>query len=171
MSDAYIGEIRMFAGTFAPLGWMLCEGQSLPISENEALYNLIGTTYGGDGLNVFKLPDLRGRLPVHQGSFLGVSFQPGQSAGSETVSLTPAHLPSHTHPCLASASPADSPNPGAQVPAQTLTTTPYFQGPAQLNLAPGSVTAAGGNLAHTNMQPFLCVHFIIATQGIFPPRN
>ncbi len=171
MSEGYIGEIRMFAGTFAPLGWMFCEGQALPISENDALFNLIGTTYGGDGQNVFNLPDLRGRLPVHQGSLQGVAFQPGQSAGSESVALTAAQLPAHSHPCQASSSPADSPNPGAHVLAETSTSTPYFQGPPQLNLASGSVTPAGGNLAHSNMQPFLCVHFIIAIQGIFPPRG
>lgn len=170
MSEPYIGEIRMFAGTYAPLGWMFCEGQNVPIAENEALYSLIGTTYGGDGQVVFKLPDLRGRVPVHQGNLFGTPFQPGMSAGSESVALTTSQMPSHTHACLASSSPADSSNPAGQVLAETVSSTPYFQGQPQLSLASASVNLAGGNFAHSNMQPFLCVHFIIATQGIFPSR-
>lgn len=170
MADPYIGEIRLFAGMYAPVGWMFCDGQTLAISQNEALYSLVGTTYGGDGLNVFKLPDLRGRVPVHQGNLVGNTFSPGQAGGVESVALTQAQLPAHTHGCLASSGPANSPNPANQLLAETSTTSPYFNGPGMLSLAPSSVTSAGGSRPHSNMQPYLCLNFIIATEGIYPTR-
>lgn len=167
MSSPYTGEIRIFAGTFAPSGWALCEGQILPIVENEALFNLIGTSYGGDGQTTFALPDLRGRVPLHQGN----GFVLSQRGGAESVALLPAQLPQHSHLLMASADPADSPNPEGRVLAETATSTPYFQGPTPIPLAPSSVGSAGGNQPHNNLQPFLCVNHIICLAGIFPSQS
>ena len=164
MAQPYVGEVRMFAGNFAPAGWAMCEGQLLPISENETLFNLIGTTYGGDGQSTFALPDLRGRLPMHFGN----SFVLAETGGVETVNLTISQIPAHAHPFLASTDPANSPNPGAHVLAETATTTPYFAGPPAVSLAPQSVTNTGGSQPHDNMQPYLCVNYIISLFGIFP---
>jgi len=169
MGEPYVGEIRMFAGNFAPAGWMFCDGQILPISENEVLFQLIGTTYGGDGQETFALPDLRGRLPVHQGTGPGGrSFIIGEAAGVEQVTLTTQQLPSHTHPLLASADPANSPNPAAHVLAEPLSTTPYVQDTPGVPLSPQAVAPAGGSQPHENLQPFLCVNYIISLFGIFP---
>ncbi|MBI1840904.1 MAG: phage tail protein [Verrucomicrobia bacterium] len=167
MGQPFSGEIRLFAGNFAPLGWAFCEGQLLPISEYEVLFTLIGTTYGGDGQSTFALPDLRGRVAVHQGP----GFVAGQSAGVEFVTLTTAQLPPHTHPFLASADSAASPNPEGRTLAETATTTPYFQGSAAVALASSSMGPAGGNQPHSNLQPFLCMNHIICLQGIFPTRS
>ena len=164
MAQPYVGEIRIFAGNFAPAGWMFCEGQLLPISQNDTLFQLIGTTYGGDGQNTFALPDLRGRLPVHFGN----SFILAQTGGVETVTLTAAQIPAHSHGFLASADQANSPNPGAHVLAETISTTPYFAGPPAVALAPQSIANTGGSQPHDNMQPYLCVSFIISLFGIFP---
>src|SRR3981189_3697526 len=122
MAQPYVGEIRMFGGNFAPAGWMVCEGQLLPISENETLFQLIGTTYGGDGQSTFALPDLRGRLPMHQGG----GFTLAETGGAEEVTITVNTMPSHTHPMLASADPATVPNPQSNVLSTTATATPYF---------------------------------------------
>ena len=164
MAQPYIGEIRLFAGNFAPAGWMLCDGQLLSIAENETLFQLIGTTYGGDGQSTFALPDLRGRVPIH----FGTGFTLAQSGGAEQVTLTALHIPAHSHPMLASADPANSPNPAAHVLAETASTTPYFAGPPAVALAPQSVTSAGGSQPHTNLQPYLCINFIISLFGLFP---
>jgi microcystin-dependent protein len=164
MAQPYIGEIRMFAGNFAPAGWAFCEGQLLPISENDALFTLIGTTYGGDGENTFALPDLRGRLPIHQGN----GFVLAETGGAEEVTLTVQQSPAHSHPMLASADIANSPNPGAHVLAETVSTTPYFAGPPAVTLAPQSILPTGGSQPHSNLQPFLCVNYIISLFGIFP---
>jgi microcystin-dependent protein len=157
----------MFAGTFPPVGWMFCEGQLLAISDYDVLFQLIGTTYGGDGQSTFALPDLRGRVPIH----LGNGFVQGQSGGTEAVTLTSQQIPIHAHAFLASADQASSPNPGAHVLAETISTTPYFAGTPFAPLAPQSIVGAGGSQPHTNMQPFLCVDFIISLQGIFPSQN
>src|SRR3954471_10543148 len=154
----------MFAGNFAPAGWMFCEGQLLPISENETLFQLIGTTYGGDGQSTFGLPDLRGRLPIHFGS----GFILAETGGVETVTLTVPQIPAHAHSFLASADPANSPNPGANVLAETVSTTPYFVGPPAVALAPQSISAVGGSQPHDNLQPFLCINYIISLFGIYP---
>src|SRR5438477_10949860 len=122
MAQPYVGEIRLFAGNFAPAGWMMCEGQLLAIAENDVLFQLIGTTYGGDGQSTFGLPDLRGRVPVH----MGTGFALAQNGGVETVTLTVQQIPVHAHPMLASGDPASSPNPGANVLAETASTTPYY---------------------------------------------
>ena len=154
----------MFAGNFAPAGWMFCEGQLLDIASYDTLFNLIGTTYGGDGQSTFALPDLRGRLPIHfgNGSILA------ETGGVEEVTLTVNQLPAHAHGFLASGDVANSPNPAAHVLAETVSTTPYFNGPPAVPLAAQSVLNTGGSQPHTNLQPYLCVDFIISLFGIFP---
>ena len=167
MAQPYVGEIRLFAGNFAPAGWMLCDGQLLPISENETLFNLIGTTYGGDGQSTFGLPDLRGRVPIHFGN----GFVQAQTGGAESVTITQNQIPAHMHAFLASADPASSPNPSTHVLAETVSTTPYFAGPPAVALAAQSVLPVGGNQPHDNLQPFQCIHYIISLFGIFPSPN
>ncbi len=164
MAQPYIGEIRLFAGNFAPAGWMLCDGQLLPISENETLFNLIGTTYGGDGQLTFALPDLRGRVPVHFGN----GFVQAETGGVEQVTLTQNQIPAHAHPLMASGDPASSPNPAAHVLAETVSTTPYFAGPPAVPLAPQSILPVGGSQPHNNLQPFQCINYIISLFGIYP---
>jgi microcystin-dependent protein len=169
MSQPYVGEIRMFAGNFAPVGWMFCEGQLLSIAENDVLFNLIGTTYGGDGQSTFALPDLRGRLPIHQGA----SFTIGQNGGAEQVTLMVNQIPAHTHPFLASGNQASSTSPANQVPAitQASTITPYGTDAPQVQLSPSSVGSTGGSQPHDNFQPYLCVDFIISLFGVFPSQS
>lgn len=166
MSQPYVGEIRIFAGNFAPAGWMFCEGQLLPIADNETLFNLIGTTYGGDGQSTFALPDLRGRLPLHQGN----GFILAESGGTETVTLSVAQVPAHAHPMLCSAGPAAATAPTNNVPAAAAlaTITPYGSDAPRGPLAAQALTAVGGSQPHTNFQPYLCVNFIISLYGIFP---
>ncbi len=164
MAQPYVGEIRMFAGNFAPAGWMFCEGQLLPISENEALFQLIGTTYGGDGESTFGLPDLRGRLPLHQGN----GFILAETGGAEEITLTVNQIPSHTHPLLAAADNASTANAQNNLLAQITSYTPYFGAQANTALAPTSIGPVGGSQPHTNFQPYLCVDFIISLFGIFP---
>lgn len=164
MAQPYVGEIRMFAGNFAPAGWMFCEGQLLPISENETLFQLIGTTYGGDGQSTFALPDLRGRLPLHQGN----GFILAETGGAEEITLTVSQIPAHAHPWLASSAGAGSQDPQGQVLATTQAQT-YFGSPdSPTNLSPLSMAATGGSQPHTNFQPYLCIDFIISLFGIFP---
>jgi microcystin-dependent protein len=166
MAQPYVGEIRMFAGNFAPAGWMFCEGQLLPISENETLFNLIGTTYGGDGQATFGLPDLRGRLPMHQGN----GFILAETGGAEEITLTVNQIPGHSHPALGSTATASSPDPAGNVPARVTVAAvfPYGTDNPLLTLDPSSVGPVGGNQPHTNFQPYLCVDFIISLFGIFP---
>lgn len=167
MAQPYVGEVRMFAGNFAPAGWMFCDGQLLPIAENETLFNLIGTTYGGDGQTTFALPDLRGRLPVHQGN----GFVLAQSGGAETVTLAVANLPAHSHSLLASTSIADATSPTNKVLAQPNAVNLYFAGSPAVAMAPTSITPAGGSQPHENFMPYLCIHFIISLFGIFPSQG
>ncbi|MHB0969744.1 MAG: phage tail protein [Thermoanaerobaculia bacterium] len=163
MAQPYVGEIRMFAGNFAPAGWMFCEGQLLPISENETLFILIGTTYGGDGQSTFQLPDLRGRIPIHQGN----GFILAETGGAEDITLTVNQIPAHSHPALGSNAPATAKSPAgallavAQGDVYTSSFTPT-------NMSPQSVASTGGSQPHTNFQPYLCVDFIISLFGIFP---
>jgi microcystin-dependent protein len=166
MAQPYVGEIRMFAGNFAPAGWMFCEGQLLPISENETLFNLIGTTYGGDGQSTFGLPDLRGRLPIHQGN----GFILAETGGAEEITLTVAQIPAHSHPLLATSSPASATSPTNNVLAttQAATITPYGTDNPSTLLNAASVSPVGGSQPHTNFQPYLCIDFIISLFGIFP---
>jgi microcystin-dependent protein len=164
MAQPYVGEIRMFGGNFAPAGWMFCEGQLLPISENETLFQLIGTTYGGDGQSTFGLPDLRGRLPIHVGN--GVAL--AESGGVESVTLTTQQLPVHTHPFVGAAVDGNViPAPG-NLPANSLNITPYRNAAPDGNMNNGVITPVGGNQPHTNFQPYLCIDFIISLFGIFP---
>lgn len=166
MAQPYVGEIRMFAGNFAPAGWMFCEGQLLPISENETLFQLIGTTYGGDGQSTFALPDLRGRIPIHQGN----GFILAETGGAEEITLTVNQMPAHTHPLLANSSPASDGNPGGRVLAETGTAGAflYLEDNPAVNMAATAISAVGGSQPHTNFQPYLCVDFIISLFGIFP---
>ncbi len=168
MTTIFVGEIRMFGGNFAPVGWMFCEGQLLPISENETLFNLIGTTYGGDGQSTFGLPDLRGRLPIHFDN----SFAIGGKGGVETVQLTDQQIPSHSHPMLASSNDASAASASGNVLAQTPDYTPYISGsPVTAALAVNSIANNGGSQPHSNLQPYLCVSFIISLFGVFPSQN
>ena len=164
MAQPYVGEIRMFAGNFAPAGWMFCEGQLLPISEYETLFQLIGTTYGGDGESTFALPDLRGRIPLHQGN----GFILAETGGAEEITLTVSQIPAHSHPLLATTTVATDINATGRVPAQTLTFDFYQSSPGASPMAPQSISAVGGSQPHTNFQPYLCVNFIISLFGIFP---
>jgi microcystin-dependent protein len=164
MAQPYVGEIRMFAGNFAPAGWMLCDGQLLPISENETLFNLIGTTYGGDGESTFALPNLQSRVPIHQGN----GFILAETGGVEDVTLTAQQIPIHTHPLLASADPATVPNPQNNILSTTATATPYFNIAPATPLSPQAITGTGGSQPHTNLQPYLTINFIISLFGIFP---
>ncbi|TPJ79053.1 phage tail protein [Mesorhizobium sp. B2-6-2] len=169
MAQPYIGEVRMFAGNFAPAGWMFCEGQLLPISENEILFQLIGTTYGGDGESTFALPDLRGRVPLHQGNGSILA----ETGGVEEVTLTVSQIPGHSHPAVASANPASGISPTGQVLAitQASTITPYGSDAPFVTLSPQSVSTVGGSQPHSNFQPYLCVNFIISLFGIFPSQT
>lgn len=157
----------MFAGNFAPAGWLFCEGQKLPISENETLFQLIGTTYGGDGQSVFALPDLRGRLPIHQGN----GFILAETGGAEEITLTSQQIPNHSHPMLVTGNLASTTVPGSStVLASSVasTITPYGTDAPVTTLSAQSIGPVGGSQPHTNFQPYLCVHFIISLFGIFP---
>lgn len=166
MSEPYVGEIRLFAGNFAPVGWLLCNGALLPISEYETLFNLIGTTYGGDGQSTFAVPDLQGRMPLHQGS----SHVMGESAGTETVTLTSAQIPAHSHGLSGSAALASTTSPAGGLPASLAEVTTFAYGSDQplTTLHPQSVSFAGGNQPHENMSPYLALTFIISAFGIYP---
>ena len=164
MAQPYVGEIRMFAGNFAPAGWFFCEGQLLPISENETLFQLIGTTYGGDGESTFGLPDLRGRIPIHQGN----GFILAETGGAEEITLTVNQIPAHTHPELASTTTAQQSSPANLLLGAT-TGTDIYSGDLPLgNMAAQAIGPVGGSQPHTNFQPYLCVNFIISLFGIFP---
>lgn len=171
MSDQYLGEIRMFAGNFAPSGWALCDGQILAIRQNTALFSLLGTTYGGDGTSTFKLPDLRGRVPIHPGQGPGLStYTLGEMAGTESVTLLLNQMPMHNHLQAASSSTQSSQADPTNAFCGTDNETAVYSTAANTTMAPQSIGMAGGNQAHPNIQPFLCVTFIIALQGIFPSR-
>ena len=173
MSEPFVGEVRMFAGNFAPRGWAFCDGQLLAVSQNDALFSLLGTIYGGDGRTTFGLPDLRGRIPIHAGQGPGLSERRlGAKGGSEQETLTVNQLPSHSHEMQGVSSNGSVPNPqdahlatnttaDIYAPAETLDTT----------MASSAMSNVGGSRAHTNLQPFLCVNFIIALFGIYPSRS
>jgi microcystin-dependent protein len=169
MGTPYVGEIRMFAGNFAPVGWMFCQGQSLAISENDVLFNLIGTTYGGDGQSTFNLPDLQSRIPVH----MGAGFQSGQSGGAETVTLTTSQIPSHTHipQCSGNAGSDASPLNNVWAVAGSNIYSDPTNGPTDTAMDPGALGNSGGSQPHDNMVPFLCINFIISLFGIFPSQT
>lgn len=168
MAQPYVGEIRMFGGNFAPAGWMFCEGQLLPISENDTLFNLIGTTYGGDGQSTFGLPDLRGRVPIHMGN----GFILAEMAGAEEVTLTVQQIPSHSHVPQANSGNGTSTDPANNYWAAQPSLLQYSAtGSADINLAANTLASTGGSQPHTNFQPYLCVDFIISLFGIFPSQT
>ena len=167
MSSPFVGEIRMFGGNFAPAGWAFCQGQLVAIDQNPALFNLIGTTYGGDGQTTFALPDLRGRLPLHQGN----GFVIGQLAGEENVTLTTNQLPQHSHAALADVNAGTHTGPAGHLWAGSANFPYAAAGTNPTQMAAGSVGVAGGSQPHDNMHPFLAVNFIISLFGIFPSQN
>lgn len=171
MSNPFVGEIRMFGGNFAPQGWAFCNGQLQNIGDNTALFSLLGTTYGGDGQTTFALPDLRGRVPIHQGSGAGLSPRPlGTTGGSEAVTLALAQMPAHSHPLNASPTAASAAaGPGGVL--ATPTTQIYGAGTPTLPMDGAEVTPVGGNQPHENMAPFQAVNFIIALFGIYPSQS
>lgn len=175
MSEPFVGEVRMFAGNFAPRGWAFCDGQLLAVSQNDGLFSLLGTIYGGDGRTTFGLPDLRGRIPIHAGQGPGLSERRlGAKSGAETETLTVNQLPSHTHTLDAVSQIGTEASPQANLLAKTTAGNPYFTpaGSAPVvNMASASVTGTGGSRSHTNEMPYLCVHFIIALFGIYPSRH
>ena len=174
MAQPYVGEIRMFAGSYAPAGWMFCDGQSLPISENEVLFQLIGTTYGGDGEETFNLPNLQSRIPIHMGTGPdGTTYQIGEMAGTEQETLTIQQIPSHTHTQLASANPATGTAPAGRVPSALaeVTVTAYGTDAPSENLNAQAVVPIGGSQPHENVQPYLVVNYIISLFGMFPSQT
>jgi microcystin-dependent protein len=170
MAQPYVGEIRLFAGNFAPAGWAFCNGATLPISENDVLFQLLGTTYGGDGQETFQLPDLQGRVPIHNGTLNGVTYSIGEMAGVEEVTLTTQQIPNHTHPSLGSADPAAARTVGSSVFGRTPAEA-YASLFTPQALAPQSVSVVGGSQPHENMQPFLCINYIISLFGVFPSQT
>lgn len=167
MSEPFVGEIRMGGWNFAPVGWAMCNGQLMPIAQNETLFALIGTTYGGDGQTTFGLPDLRGRLPVH----VGPGFALAQQGGSETVTLNSNQVPGHSHSFMCSTSNGTQHDPAGYVPAAFPRGRAYIQGTAATALASGSIQPGGGGQPHDNMQPFLCITFIISLFGVYPSQT
>jgi microcystin-dependent protein len=172
MSEPFVGEIRMFAGNFAPRGWAFCDGQLLAVSQNDALFSLLGTIYGGDGRTTFGLPDCRGRIPIHAGHGPGLSERRlGAKGGAEKVTLTVNQLPSHTHgPLKATTQTATDALPDSRLTAQTDAAL-YINDTPIGGFNAASITDVGGSQPHTNMMPSLCVHFIIALVGIYPSRQ
>ncbi len=174
MADPFVAEIRIFPFNFAPRGWAWCDGQLLPLSQNTALFSLLGTTYGGNGKSNFALPDLQGRAPMFWGQGPGLSLRDlGETGGSETVSLLESEIPSHSHAFNASGAPADAQVPTGNSPARIIGAQPYAT-PAGASLgmmAPEALAPAGGDQPHNNMQPYLTFYFCIALQGVFPPRT
>jgi microcystin-dependent protein len=157
----------MFAGNFAPEGWEFCRGQLLPISDYDTLFSLIGTTYGGDGQSTFALPDLRGRVPIHQGN----GFILAETGGTEQVTLTVNQIPAHSHALRAGNIVSNDPNPASNVLAESLTTSMYQSGAPGSAMAAQSVGSTGGSQPHTNFQPYLCVEFIISLFGVYPQQS
>ena len=168
-ADPFIGEIKMFAGNFAPRNWAFCDGQLLPISQYSALFSILGTTYGGDGRTTFGLPDLRGRVPLNPGSGPGLTPRSlGQKGGSESVALSVPQLPAHTHQARASSETPDTPSPEGAVPAEKVRTHLYTSATADVNMGSTAIASTGSGQAHDNMPPFLGIRYIICIQGIFP---
>ena len=167
MAQPYVGEIRMFAGNFAPAGWALCDGQLLPISENDALFVVLGTRYGGDGQETFALPNLQSRVPMHQGSNAGQTFIIGEMAGVESVTLTIQQIPIHTHALLASTTISNTQTPGGNVAAAGSGQI-YTSDELPTGMSAQSISPVGGSQPHENLQPYLCISFIISLFGVFP---
>jgi microcystin-dependent protein len=171
MAQPYVGEIRMFAGNFAPVGWMFCDGQLLAISENETLFQLIGTTYGGDGQSTFALPNLQSRIPLHFGTFGGQTFQLAETGGTESVTLSTQQIPIHTHPLLCAASggiPNSNPNGGFWAPTASEVQYSTVAGASPMGNPPMTSDIAGGSQPHENIMPYQCINYIISLFGLFP---
>jgi microcystin-dependent protein len=175
MSEPYIGEIRMFGGNWAPVNWAMCDGQLANIQDNESLYSLLGTYYGGDGSTTFALPDMRGRLPVHVGQGVGLTYRPiGARAGTELETITVETMPAHDHQFAAASQAADSADVNGKVLAAAQEGDNFYAPAAsgqQVNLVEGAVRSAGGNQPHWNLMPYTCVSFIISLDGNYPPRS
>lgn len=172
MPQPYIGEIRTFAGNYAPAGWAFCSGQLLPISENDALFTVLGTRFGGDGQENFALPNLQSRVPLHFGTGNdGIPYQVGDQVGVESVTLTTQQLPVHNHVPIATANNGDQPSPIGSVWASNTIVKPYNINPAAADMGSPSMSATGGSQPHDNTQPYLCVNFIISLYGIFPSSS
>ncbi|MCA9733419.1 MAG: phage tail protein [Deferribacteres bacterium] len=172
MSEPYVGEIRMFAGSFAPLGWAFCEGQLLAVSQNDVLFSLLGTIYGGDGRTTFGLPDFRGRIPVHAGQGPGLSPNPlGAKGGQEHVTLVKEQLPTHSHTLNASTATGNESAAAGNTVSESPQIALYLEDAPGVGLNPAALTPNGASQSHTNMMPSLCLNFIIALYGIYPQRN
>jgi microcystin-dependent protein len=175
MAQPYVGEIRMFAGNFNPNGWMFCEGATLPISENDVLFQLIGTTYGGDGEETFNLPNLASRVPIHMGTGPdGTTYQIGEMAGTEQETLSTQQIPNHTHPEVAANVPGTSQTPSGKILAIAQSSQPnllMYGSDSVVAMNNQAVQPAGGSQPHENTQPFLCINFIISLFGIFPSQT
>ena len=173
MSSPYIGEIRMFAGNFPPNGWAMCNGQPVPISQNDALFVLFGTMYGGDGQETFNLPNLNGRIPLHNGQGTGISqnYQQGEAAGVESVTLTTQQIPVHNHAFTASQNIAQNPQPADSVVAQSTNVKLYISDVAGAQLDNQAIQPVGGSQPHDNMMPYLVVGFIVSLFGVFPTQT
>lgn len=171
MAQPYVGEIRMFAGSFNPAGWMFCDGSVLPISENETLFQLIGTTYGGDGQSTFALPNLQSRVPVHFGTGpSGVTYSLAETGGAEEITLTTGQMPTHSHPLLASTALATQETPGNNVTGQSEIAIYGTQAPLTPGLDVAAIAPVGGSQPHENEQPYLVINYIISLFGIFPSQ-
>jgi microcystin-dependent protein len=172
MPEPYVGEIRMFAGNFAPNGWMFCEGQTLPIAENEVLFQLIGTTYGGDGEETFNLPNLASRVPIHMGTGPdGTTYQIGEMAGTEQETLTVQQTPTHSHALVVSSAGGNLNTPGGNVPGESAAIKVYIDDSPTTAMNAQTITPTGGSQPHENTQPFLCINFIISLFGVFPSQT
>jgi microcystin-dependent protein len=171
MGQPYIGEIRMFAGNFPPNGWAFCNGQPVPISENETLFVVLGTTYGGDGEETFALPNLQSRVPMHQGTNQGITFTIGETAGVETVTLSTQQMPIHNHAFLAVTDAGNLIDLAGALPANSTNLKPYINQETDGNMNAQAVTAQGGSQPHYNIQPYLAVSFIISLFGLFPSQT
>jgi microcystin-dependent protein len=172
MADPFVAEIRIFPFNFAPKGWAWCDGQLMPLSQNTALFSLLGTTYGGNGKSNFALPDLQGRAPMHPGQGPGLSAHVlGETGGSETVSLLESEIPAHSHSMRAAAEAGEENDPAGAALGVTIGNTLYNNGATLAALAPEALAPAGGDQPHNNLQPYLTFYFCIALQGVFPPRT
>jgi microcystin-dependent protein len=167
MGQPYVGEIRMFAGNFAPNGWALCQGQVLSIAQNDVLFNLIGTTYGGDGQTTFNLPNLGSRVPIHQGS----GYVIGQAAGTESVTLTQQQMPQHNHPVACNSASSSSPAPAGTYFGATSSYAYDLGAAANASMSPATVGFTGGNQPHDNLMPYVAINFIISLFGVYPSQT
>jgi microcystin-dependent protein len=172
MAQPFIGEIRMFAGNFAPAGWAFADGQLMPISQNDALFILYGTTYGGDGQETFALPNLQSRVPIHMGNGPdGVNYQLGEAAGTESVTLTTQQIPVHNHTLIASTTAALTGDPTNKLFGQSPQIAYFIEADPEVNFNAATIAPVGGSQPHENCQPFLCINYIVSLFGLFPQQN